>query len=122
MKTKKATVTMSVEQYDYFKNIEEQIGLLEDELDEVKPNRLKQQATELAQELFRNAMRGAFRSLGLEDITPTLGKTFENLEKHLGEKWYDSDRLDFKLGIKFTNRVKEAYSEFGIKPEVLEQK
>lgn len=76
---------------------------------------LKQQALDLANKIFRDVLNRVFIELGFENTILDRDIDFNNLQHYLGQTWWNSERLEIKLGANITNQFKGAYLSMGIK-------
>lgn len=107
--------SMKAEIYTLRKKNEE----LDKKLKSLNEKELKAQAVILANRMFKDVCCSVFEKLGFKISQEWLDHKiyFPELEHWLGEKWYNSPRLDITVGACITNKFRCAFLELGIKPK-----
>ena len=71
---------------------------------------LKKQAVDLANLMFFEVIKKTMLTLGIDDISRSqTWFKFSDLKSHLGENFYNHEKLDIEIGLVFTNKMKEGF-------------
>jgi hypothetical protein len=90
---------------------------LQEKLDSLDEADLKKRAVDLSWRLFHSYLGCMFKSLGFVTRGETPIICHANLERELGKKWYDSDRITFDIGATVTTKFRQAFLNIGIVPK-----
>jgi hypothetical protein len=94
---------------------EKRINELEILIKGLSPEELKKASSDLALKMFYQFTKKIFTEIGISCSFDSLH--FENLPHYLGQKWYESDKIEITFGAVITNKYKSAILRLGIKPE-----
>lgn len=81
---------------------------------ELSEPELKASAVKLSRRLFDNYMRTVFMHLGFEEWERNSVNIRDNLERFIGEEWWNNDRLAIELGATVTTKFRSAFLSLGI--------
>lgn len=104
------------------KTIEEQstkINRLENELNNLKPEKLREQAFYLSKQLFNKYMDATFKGLGFND---TYEPIIIDHKISRNDQWWEKDNYTFNLSATISKEIQSAYLKIGIDTEVIKQK
>ena len=89
---------------------EAKVYQLEKELNLLEVESLKKQAVDLANLMFFEVIKKTMLTLGIDDISRSqTWFKFSDLKSHLGETFYNHEKLDIEIGLVFTNKIKEGF-------------
>jgi len=92
---------------------------LETELKMLDEKALKSKAVDLARKMYGGVMLRVYEQLGFKDITGMGQVDFIELEDRLGDKWYESEKLNVTLGATIIGDFRGAFMTMGIKTKDL---
>lgn len=83
---------------------------LQKELKLLEKESLQNQAVDLAYLMFHEVIKKTMLTLGIDDISRSqTWFKFSDLKSHLGENFYNHEKLDIEIGLVFTNKMKEGF-------------
>lgn len=83
---------------------------LQKELKLLEKESLQNQAVDLANLMFYEVIKKTMLTLGIDDISRSqTWFKFSDLKSHLGETFYNHEKLDIEIGLVFTNKIKEGF-------------
>lgn len=89
---------------------ETKVCQLQKELKSLETESLKKQAVDLANLMFFEVIKKTMLTLGIDDISRSqTWFKFSDLKSHLGENFYNHEKLDIEIGLVFTNKIKEGF-------------
>ena len=87
---------------------------LQNQLKIVDPQEMREQAMTLAQNIFISSFEKICEKLGFICSTNMFDIDFKQLESRLGKKWWESEKLDIKVGATLTTEFKNAFIRMGV--------
>lgn len=87
---------------------------LQNQLKIVDPQEMREQAMTLAQNIFISSFEKICEKLGFICSTNMFDIDFKQLESRLGKKWWESEKLDIKVGATLTTDFKNAFIRMGV--------
>jgi len=87
---------------------------LHSQLSELDKDKLEEKAVILSMKMFENVMGRVFEELGFKDRTCVDDINFIKLKRNLGSNWWESLKLEVKIGASITNKFRVAFIGLGI--------
>lgn len=95
---------------DDLNHLQEENERLKNRLEEIDEQAMNEKALKLANEMFSAVIGKTIEKLGFKNISNDEAMfSFRQLNNRLGERFFDSEKIDVEIGIKFTNLIKEAF-------------
>lgn len=103
------------------RNAKKESEYYKSELAKLDPNKLKDDAVRLSKGLLNSYIAAIFEKLGFEvDELNEPVRFKDDVQYHLGQAWYKSNRLEVEIGATITSNFKRAFLNLGLKIEAPE--
>ena len=97
--------------------LKEENRKLKAELNELTESKIKEKIVKHSHLLFDSYMCSVFKRLGFNNWERDSVVIPHNLEHWIGNDWYNSERIDVKIGVDILGEFKKAFLHIGIKTE-----
>ena len=87
---------------------------LQNQLKFVNTQEMRKQAITLAENMFISSFEKVCEKLGFKCSTNMFDIDFRQLESRLGKNWWESEKLDIKVGATLTTEFKTAFIRLGV--------